>query len=357
MHKYFQIGIILAGLVLFVGCGSMELEPDQRRDPVFSPDSGQAEGTSHADQEEIEDRPSQDGQEGEKEQAPELAADQAADRTQTDQGQGHLVDPNPLDEEAGDLGEKKELQVVNQFTNQEDYNPDIDIEALSQEGQSWGFKRNQDHRPVQAYYQVEIDKYGTYYLGNTQEKVLYLTFDEGYENGFTPAILDTLKQKGVKAAFFITGSYLKHNPDLVKRMKAEGHLVANHSQNHPDFTEKTDEEVVAEVAQVGEKFKEVTGQEIDPFFRFPSGRYTERNLYLIRKMGYRNIFWSMAYKDWEVDNQPGKDYAYNHVMENHHPGAIILLHAVSRSNAEALADIIDSLDQEGYRFASLYELE
>lgn len=249
------------------------------------------------------------------------------------------------------------VEIVNQFTNQEEYDLELDITTLSREPQSWGFKRNKEHQPVKGYYNVDLAKYGTYYLGDTSQKVVYLTFDEGYENGYTPTILDTLKEKGVKAAFFITGSYLKHNPDLVKRMKDEGHLIANHSQTHPDFTTKSLEEVLSEVNQVGDKYKELTGSELDPFFRFPSGRYTERDLYAIRKLGYRNVFWSIAHKDWDVNNQPGKEAAYQHVMDNYHNGAVILLHAVSSSNTEALADIITGLDEAGYRFGSLYELE
>ena len=140
-------------------------------------------------------------------------------------------------------------------------------------------------------------------------------------------------------------------------MKEEGHVVGNHSQTHPDFTTQTDEQVIAEVSQVAAKFKEVVGTEMDPFFRFPSGRYSEKDLYIVRKLGFRSIFWSMAYKDWDTKDQPGKDYAYQHVMANYHPGAVILLHAVSSSNTEALADIITSLDEAGYRFGSLYELE
>lgn len=350
--------LYVAALTLLIsGCGSMEMSPEERQQkfPPVTETTKETEQEAEKETvspvvEEVEEQKSQEKEETPPEQVPaeetskeETVEEKGAEEQDNSENQGPVKNTMP--------------EIVNQFSNQAEYNPDINIDELSNEPQSWGFKRNKEHTPVKAYYTADLPKYGTYYLGNTEEKVVYLTFDEGYENGFTPAILDTLKEKQVKAAFFITGSYLKHNPDLVKRMRAEGHLVANHSQTHPDFTTKTDEEVIAEVSQVGDKFKELTGTEMDPFFRFPSGRYSERDLYIVRKLGYRNIFWSMAHKDWEVNNQPGKEVAYQHVMDNYHPGAIILLHAVSSSNTEALADIITGLDDAGYRFGSLYELE
>jgi peptidoglycan-N-acetylmuramic acid deacetylase len=234
---------------------------------------------------------------------------------------------------------------------------DADISELSTEETSWSFKRNTTHSPVTGYYSVDLTLFDSYFIKNTDEKVMYLTFDEGYEEGYTPTILDTLKENNVKATFFITGQFLKTQPDLVKRMLAEGHIVANHSVNHPSFPTLTEEEIYDELVGLANDFKEVTGQEMAPFFRPPSAKYSEKTLYLTRKLGYRTIFYSIAYGDWDTKNQPGKEAAYEHVMTNYHNGAIILLHAVSKSNTEALDDILKDLKALGYRFGSLYELE
>ncbi len=233
----------------------------------------------------------------------------------------------------------------------------MDVSELDNTDTGWSFKRNPDHEPVTGYYNIDISLFGAYFINNVDEKVVYLTFDEGYENGYTTPILDTLKANKVKATFFITGDYIDREPELVQRMVDDGHLVGNHSENHPKFPELTDEELFYEIASLGDKFLALTGREMDPFFRPPSARYSERTLYLTRKLGYRTIFYSMAFKDWLVDDQPGKEGSYNHVMDNYHDGAIILLHAVSESNTQALDDIIKDLKALGYRFGSLYELE
>ena len=363
MKRYLALALTW---IMLTGCGSMELPPEKAKTLELKETSERERLTERAEIKEpdkklvAEDKPEAEAaektspQEAEK-LKPETPAE--PDKAEVTKPEETGTAPNETDDQTNKPVKNTGPEIVNQFSNQTEYDPAINIEELSTEPQSWSFKRNKEHLPVTGYYQLDLAKYGAYYLGNTEEKVVYLTFDEGYENGFTPAILDTLKEKQVKAAFFITGSYLKHSPELVKRMKEEGHIVGNHSQTHPDFTSQTDEQVIDEVSQVADKFKEVVGTEMDPFFRFPSGRYSERDLYIVRKLGFRSIFWSMAYKDWDTKDQPGKDYSYQHVMDNYHPGAVILLHAVSSSNTEALADIITGLDEAGYRFGSLYELE
>lgn len=367
MKRYLALMLVWA---ILTGCTSMELPQDKAKtlQPKETTESGQPADTKQPDEKAAEEKTTADesnktAAEKTEETKPEPVPEQKGEPEKAEEKEPAKTGPAETETSGETENKKKEPvkntgpEIVNQFSNQTEYNPPITMEELSTEAQSWSFKRNKEHLPVTGYYQLDLAKYGTYYLGNTEEKVVYLTFDEGYENGFTPAILDTLKEKQIKAAFFITGSYLKHSPELVKRMKEEGHVVGNHSQTHPDFTTQTDEQVIAEVSQVADKFKEVVGTEMDPFFRFPSGRYSEKDLYIVRKLGFRSIFWSMAYKDWDTKDQPGKDYAYQHVMANYHPGAVILLHAVSSSNTEALADIITGLDEAGYRFGSLYELE
>lgn len=221
---------------------------------------------------------------------------------------------------------------------------------------SWWFKRNSDHLPPSAQNDINISQYDAYYLGDTQSKVIYLTFDEGYENGYTEKILDVLKENNVKAAFFVTKTYIESCPQLVQRMVDEGHVVGNHSVTHRDFTTLSDKEIVEELEGCAEAFQALTGQQMPPFVRPPEGVYSIRTLEKTQQAGYKTIFWSFAYQDWDTKKQPGKQGAYDMVMNHYHNGSIMLLHAVSQSNTEALPDIIESLRQKGYLFQTLYEL-
>ena len=197
-------------------------------------------------------------------------------------------------------------------------------------------------------------KYNATFLEEDSEKI-YLTFDQGYENGYTASILDTLKEKNVQAAFFITMPYLKEHTDLVRRMVEEGHIVGNHTVNHPSMPSVTDDgKLQAELTGLSKAFKEKFGADMQ-YVRPPKGEYNERTLRITRDMGYKNVFWSFAYQDWDQNTSHGKEYAYNKVMAGLHGGAVILLHAVSRDNAEALGDIIDGARAKGYVFRSLDE--
>ena len=204
-----------------------------------------------------------------------------------------------------------------------------------------------------------LNKYNGIWQAKTDEKVLYLTFDEGYEyNNNTAKILDTLKAKGVKAAFFVTGAYVKSNLDLVNRMANEGHLVCNHSVNHLNQVEaiKNPKKLEDDITGLQTLYKEKTGNNLASFMRPPEGVYSERTLKFINDMGYRPVFWSFAYKDWLRDNQPDKKFAIEKITGQFHPGSVLLLHAVSDTNAEILGEIIDQAVNMGYRFGSLYEL-
>ncbi|MDP9751721.1 delta-lactam-biosynthetic de-N-acetylase [Thermoanaerobacter pentosaceus] len=199
-----------------------------------------------------------------------------------------------------------------------------------------------------------IKKYDAIFVGDTTKKVVYLTFDEGYEAGYTPKILDILKENNVKAAFFVTGPYVKEHADLVKRMVEEGHIVGNHTVNHPSLPTLSDEKVKEEITKLGEMFKELTGKKMK-YFRPPKGEYSERTLYLTKSLGYRTVFWSLAMADW----QPlpgGPEESYNTVIRRLHPGAVILLHAVSKDNVIALDRIIKSVKAEGYEFKTLDDI-
>lgn len=221
---------------------------------------------------------------------------------------------------------------------------------------NWYFKKSDGHAPPTTEPQyLQMLKNRGYFLGDTTKKEIYLTFDEGYENGYTPQILDTLKANNVKAAFFVTGSYVEKKPDLVKRMVAEGHIVGNHSDTHPSMPIISSEEIRKELKTVEKQVQQLTGYKMR-FFRPPRGEFNQRVLDVAHEEGYITIFWSMAYRDWLVDQQPGKEAAYDYVVNNIHNGAIILLHAVSRSNAEALDSIIKELKKQGYTFKSLDQL-
>lgn len=220
----------------------------------------------------------------------------------------------------------------------------------------WGLKKVENSQPeVPASWQEMLKKYDGYYLGNTTEKVMYLTFDEGYENGYTAKILDVLKATGTPAAFFVTGPYIENEPELVKRMVEEGHIVGNHTVNHPSMPDVGDDELSKELSDLNDSFSKLTNTHMK-FMRPPMGEFSERTLALTQKNGYKSIFWSVAYADWDTKNQKGVNYAVEQVTKQFHNGAIILLHAVSADNANSLEQIINIAKEQGYVFKSLEDL-
>lgn len=202
-----------------------------------------------------------------------------------------------------------------------------------------------------------LDTYDAYYVGDTENKIIYLTFDEGYENGYTVKILDVLKEENVPAAFFVVKPYIIQNPEIIKRMNLEGHLVCNHSSHHPSMASITDKEkFIKEFTEVEDAYKEITDSEMPKFFRPPMGKYSLTSLKQTKELGYKTIFWSFAYKDWIIDNQPSKEMAIKKITSGVHPGCIMLLHAVSKTNTHVLKDVITQLKNDGYEFKSLNDL-
>lgn len=202
-----------------------------------------------------------------------------------------------------------------------------------------------------------LKTFDAFYVGDTSKPVIYLTFDAGYENGNVVKILDTLKEKNVRGAFFILGNLVTSSTELVKRMGDEGHLVCNHTYRHRDMSKFTDKaEFAAELASLEEAYRKATGRELSKYYRPPEGRFSERNLEFAADLGYSTIFWSFAYADWDNNKQPAEDYAMQKIMSNVHNGAVILLHPTSSTNAAILARVIDTLRGEGYRFGTLDEL-
>ena len=202
-----------------------------------------------------------------------------------------------------------------------------------------------------------LAKYDAVYLGDTAEKVIYLTFDAGYENGCTAKILDTLQKHEVSAAFFLVGNYMEKNADLVRRMVSDGHIVGNHTMHHPDMSEISDKAAFSkELTDLEDTFRQVTGKELPKYYRPPRGTYSEENLKMAQELGYRTVFWSLAYVDWQNDKQPTAEYAFSKLLPRTHNGAVVLLHSTSATNAEILDELLQKWKDAGYRFATLEEL-
>lgn len=232
-----------------------------------------------------------------------------------------------------------------------------DIPTLALE-HSWYFKPREDGlQPLPMGEAPFVKNYKAYYVGSPDEKIIYLTFDAGYENGYTANILDVLKKHNVHAAFFLTGHYVKTRPDLVRRMVAEGHLVCNHTMNHKKMSRLFDFEAFKkELTDIEGLYRQVTGQEMACFFRPPEGAFTELTLKYAQELGYTTVFWSFAYADWMNDKQPSHEYAFSKIFPRTHPGEIALLHATSRTNAEILDAVLTEWENRGYRFESLDHL-
>ena len=201
-----------------------------------------------------------------------------------------------------------------------------------------------------------MEKYNGIYLGNEQNKYIYLTFDEGYEAGYTEKILDVLKENDVKATFFITGHYLNTSEELVKRMVSEGHIVGNHTVKHKTLPEISDEEIKEEVMKLHQAVYEKTGYEMK-YLRPPKGEYSERTLAITKELGYTNVMWTFGYLDYDENNQKGVEYAKKMILDNLHNGEIMLLHGNSKDNADALDSVIKEAKAQGYEFKSLDEFE
>lgn len=223
---------------------------------------------------------------------------------------------------------------------------------------SWGLKFQEEGQPpVGNAGTSALAAYDAVYMGNPEEPVLYLTFDAGYENGYTSQILDTLKKHNVPAAFFLVGDYLEAEPELVQRMVNEGHLVGNHTWSHPDMSRMADKQSFsAELEQVEALYKEITGKEMEKFYRPPQGVYSKENLEQAKELGYKTVFWSLAYADWDNQKQPSVDEAFSKLLPRTHKGAVILLHATSKTNAAILDELLTRWKDMGYTFASVSEL-
>ena len=232
------------------------------------------------------------------------------------------------------------------------------VAATAAGADNWGMSFQQEGQPpVTNASAEELAQYDTYYLGDTAKKTIYLTFDAGYENGYTPAILDALKKHRVQAAFFVVGHYLETAPELVKRMVAEGHIVGNHTYHHPDMSAIRDEAVFrAELGQTEALYKELVGADMPKLYRPPQGKYSVENLKTAKKLGYKTLFWSLAYVDWYADKQPTAQQAFDKLIPRVHNGAVVLLHSTSATNAQILDELLTKWEGMGYSFGQISDL-
>lgn len=232
----------------------------------------------------------------------------------------------------------------------------VNTEAI--ETGSWGLSfRQEGTPPIGPASQAQLAQYDAAYLGDTGSPVIYLTFDAGYENGCTAGILDVLKAHQVPAAFFLVGNYMEKNEDLVRRMVEEGHTVGNHTMHHYDMSKISDPAAFTkELQDLEALFKQVTGQEMPRYYRPPQGIYSEKNLKMAQELGYKTVFWSLAYVDWKNDDQPTAADAFAKLLPRIHNGAVVLLHSTSQTNAEILDELLTRWEEMGYRFGTLDEL-
>lgn len=232
------------------------------------------------------------------------------------------------------------------------------VTTVNTEVTNWGLSfPTPGQPPIGNASSEELEALSARYLGDVSEPVIYLTFDAGFENGNTPAILDALKKHHAPAAFFLVGNYLETAPDLVRRMVEEGHVVGNHTTSHPDMSKIADLETFQqELKGVEDLYREVTGEEMLKLYRPPQGKFSLENLKQAQQLGYTTVFWSLAYVDWYTDNQPTKEQAFDKLLPRIHNGAIVLLHSTSSTNAQILDELLTKWEQAGYRFGNLKEL-
>ncbi len=230
--------------------------------------------------------------------------------------------------------------------------------SASVQSASWGLSfQEEGKRPAGNAMIDDLKQYNAYYASDTDEKILYLTFDAGYENGNTPAILEALKKHQAPAVFFAVGNFIKDNPDLIKRMITEGHIVGNHTMTHPDMSQISSmESFQKELEGVEELYTSVTGEPMTKFYRPPRGVYSTENLSMAKELGYSTFFWSLAYVDWIQEQQPSKEEAFQKLIPRIHPGAIVLLHNTSSTNAAILDELLTRWEEMGYQFHSIKEL-
>lgn len=256
-------------------------------------------------------------------------------------------DGKSCEEQPNDSKEKKERVIVE----------DTNYDEIDNTSYAWWFKRNDNHECSGCQDDFDITEFDAHYIVPVHDKTMYITFDCGYENGYTSDLLDILKKEKVPAAFFVTQTYIRDNVELVKRMKEEGHLVCNHTVTHPSMPSVSVSQQKDEILTCETFMKQATGYDMDLFYRPPKGEYSKRSLQVAKDLGYTTVFWSIAYLDYDVNNQPSPSHVIEHFNKYYHPGAIPLIHNVSKANHDALETVLQNLKKEGYTFKTLYDLQ
>lgn len=232
-----------------------------------------------------------------------------------------------------------------------------ETQAQPVQAYEWGLHFEKENSvPVPNLSDEKLNPYNAYFHGNLNEKTIYITFDAGYENGYTETILDALKKHNVPAVFFLVGTYIEENPELVKRMVAEGHTVGNHSYGHPDMTTKSKTEFMQQLDKTAAAYKTATGTDMPKYYRPPEGKFTTENLQWAQEAGYTTVLWSSAYADWNNDSQPSHEYAFEKIAQRTFDGAIFLLHSTSATNSEILDRQLTRWEQAGYTFGDIRDL-
>ena len=231
----------------------------------------------------------------------------------------------------------------------------VSMPVLSSAAENWGLSFPEKGKtPVGNATSEELAAYNAWFAASPEENIIYLTFDCGYENGNTPAILDALKKHQVKATFFVVGTYIDSEPELIRQIIKEGHTVGNHTWHHPDMSHISSiEDFQKELEYVETAYKNVTGKNMAKYYRPPQGKYSKANLQMAKELGYKSFFWSLAYVDWYQDNQPSKEEAFSKLLGRIHPGAIVLLHSTSSTNAEILDELLTRWEEMGYHVQPL----
>ncbi len=265
-----------------------------------------------------------------------------------------MADKNPLQISSWNADTIRQEQAAGTKGSHADVSQTVPASA---EG-NWGLSFQQEGKPPVGNATADyLKQFQAFYVNQTDEKVIYLTFDAGYENGNTAPILDALKKHHAPAAFFLVGNYLETSPELVKRMVEEGHTVGNHTYHHPDMSRiSTRESFNQELTDLEALYQQTTGQPMKKYYRPPQGKYSEANLKMAQELGYTTFFWSLAYVDWYEDKQPSHEEAFKKLLGRIHPGAVVLLHSTSKTNGEILDELLTRWEEMGYRFGDLEEL-
>ncbi len=356
-------------VILLVGCSTGKKDFNYR-EAMFDITEGERSSSSEdhtslekenkTDEESLKQNSVSDEEEDKAKQLPEKIEDKEVSEEKKEipasDSPSEKIEKGPTEEEKGDANSENISSPFEHRKLESDYS------QYSNESFSWWYhvpKPLNEGVPAKINKEVKtlIEKYDALWQYSTGEKKIYWTMDEGYEfENNTTTILNVAKEKEVPITFFVTGDFIRQRPDLLQRMDAEGHLICNHSNKHlnpPKALAESDEKWIRDVTVVEEMVRNITGKDMQPFFRPPEGGYSERTLQILKDLGYRAVFWSFAYKDWETKNQPSKEYAKEKILGQLHDGSILLVHAVSKTNVEVFSELIDEIRKRGYSFDTI----